>query len=167
MYAYCGNNPVNFVDYMGKWAAWNSFWNNVLEVADAFVETIISSVELEVGFGFGVGFDLFNNISVGVCRDTYVGMDDSESITGNKFSGKVAVFDSKLSFGSSYNYRAEQGGNRVSKEIPDNNFAIGPFLLNGENEVLFSFSDGVHFGIGGQVSVAFNITEFVRRIFIW
>ena len=45
MYAYCGNNPVNFVDYLGNWPQWvlnaaNWVDNNIIQPVTQFFSDI-------------------------------------------------------------------------------------------------------------------------------
>ena len=137
------------------------------------------SLEIEVGFGFGLGGSLSNNITAEVARDTYVGIDDGEIITGNKISAELSFLE-YYGIGGSFNHLVEKGGNRVSSSgnaydgpfdmisYPDvkreNQFSVLIYSRNDKGEDLISFEPSAHLGIGGYLKISFNLTEFKRRL---
>ena len=102
-------------------------------------------------------------------------------MTGNVIASEVSLFDSKFGFGDTYDHRVEEDGVRVSssgspyddpfamKDYPDvkkgNQFACVPFVINNDGDILLSLSASAHVIIGGHVTIAFNISEFIEGIF--
>ena len=167
-------------DGSGNWPGWVDFWNSVGSGIQNFTEALITSIEIEVGIGLGFGFDLSNNITAEISRDTYVGLDDGEFITGNVITAEMSLFDSAISIGDSYNHLVEKGGKRISSSgtaldgpfdmifYPDvthgNQWSILFLAQNSAGDYLVSLSAGAHLGGGGHASVAFNVSEFLRRL---
>ena len=175
MFAYCFNNPVNMSDSSGDWPSWNEIKSGIGKVAKKIGELIIKPIEARVGVGQGIGGNLSRNVVAEFSRDSYLGLDDGKLITGNVIVAEGSIFDSKIKVGDTYDHRVEENGKRVSvsgklrdgpfdmMNYPDvthgNEFAFGPLVVNSEREVLISASTGVHLGIGGHVSLAYNLTE--------
>ena len=180
LYAYCGNNPVMGVDPMGT--ASIPYLIAPSKLASATVKTLtafFSSFEARIGIGIGFGVDISDNVTVEISRDTYIGIDDGSLITGNVITTELSVFG--IGLGDSYDHLVEKGGKRVSSSgkpwdspfemvnYPDvkrgNIVSIGPFALSSSGDFLISISIGAHLGVGGHASLAFNVSEFLRRLF--
>ena len=176
MFAYCFNNPVNMVDEYGNWPS----WKNIKKSLKNFATKLLSPVELQIGFGQGFGINFLDTLTAGFSRDTYFGIDDNNAIMGNVITSEISVFDSKLSIGDTYNHKVEENGERISNSgkptdgpfdmmnYPDvthgNEFAMPLFALNSEGELLLNFSIGAHFGIGGHIVIAYNVSEMCRLL---
>ena len=179
LYTYCFNNPVMYSDGEGEWPSWNEFWNGVGDFFYNIGEAFVTSLEFEVGVGIGLGFDISNNITAEVSRDTYVGIDDGVLVTGNIVATEFSLADF-LSIGDTYNHLVEKDDKIVSSSAhpldgpfdlinyPDvkrgNQFAIGPFVVNESGEFLISVSASAHLGGGGRISLSFNFSEFFERL---
>lgn len=177
LYAYCFNNSIMYTDHNGNWPKWLEKIGK--SISNFFVD-VYKSVEARVGFGNGIGFNASNNIKAELSRDTYVGFDDGEIITGNVITSEISIFDSRISIGDTYDYLVEKGGNRISdsgspgddpfdmNNYPDvthgNEWSIWLVSKNSNGDYLIYLSKSVHFIFGGHVSIAFNVSEFRRRL---
>ena len=177
MFAYCGNNPVIYLDSTGEF--FDSFLeklhNRVYNLWDAFV----SSIECEGGLGYGIGVEL-DNVGGGVYQDFYVGIDDGTTVTGNTASFEVSL--STVSIGDTYMHPSHTGNNvHVCKYcFPEMSIegivacphseeeascSIGFLSINNKNDVLIGMSSSFHCVLGGHGSLYFNISEYFRRLF--
>ena len=144
------------------------------------VEAAITSVELEAGLGWGLDINISDNATIGMSRDTFVGIDDGMLVTGNTITAEASILDSDLSVGDSYRFVSEKGGVRSSSgtaadgpfdmiNYPDvergKQFAIGPFAISDSGDFLISTGIGGHVIIGGYLSASFNVSEYFRRLF--
>ena len=189
LYIYCFNNPVNLTDGVGTWPEWvekaaefaisaaKAIGKAAVKVAVAAFE----SVEAQAGIGFGIGIDISNTITADISRDTYVGIDDGEAITGNLVTTEISFLDSDLSIGDTYNHLVEKGGKRVTKSgsvydgpfaminYPDttrgNQISCFIFSVKENGDFVIGVSAGAHLGFGGHASIGFNVSEFLVRLF--
>ena len=180
LYVYCFNNPVNLTDDNGNWPS----AKKIVEKSGGFVvkmyDSFIKSIEADVGIGFGFGANLSDNITAEAYRDTYVGIDDGEFVTGNKIGLEVSLFDI-IGIGDSYNHLVQKGDKRVSNSgsaldgpfdmifYPDvkrgNIITFLIFSVNSEGDFLVSLSASAHLGAGGSASIALNLSEYYERLF--
>ena len=165
-------------DASGNWPEWvENIGNFFYDIFDA----AITSIEAQVGIGFGIGVNVSDTVTAEISRDTYVGIDDGQIVTGNVITGEMSLLDSKISLGDTYNHLVEKGGQRVSSSgsawdgpfdminYPDvthgNQFSFLFISVNESGDLLLSASVSIHIGIGGHASIGFNITEFWKRLF--
>ncbi len=176
LFAYCFNNPVMYTDHSGNWP----FLNKLLNKVEEFIVVFAESLEIEIGFGIGLGGQISNSVKAELSRDTYFGLDDGQLITGNTIVAEMSLLDSDISVGGSYNHLVEKGGNRISSSgsplhgpfdminYPDvirgNKIAVGIASIKENNDLVFSLSTSAHFIFGGHASIGFNVSEFANRV---
>ena len=129
--------------------------------------------------GFGIGLNLWDNATAEISRDTYIGQDNGEFITGNIITSELSVFDLPVA-GDTYNNVTERDGQRVSSGKPSdgpfdmidypetesgNIFNIGFFSIKNNGDLVVSVSASAHFIFGGHVYIGLNLTEFFERLF--
>ena len=128
----------------------------------------------------GFGANISNTITAEASRDTYIGIDDGQSITGNIITAELSAFDN-FKIGDSFNHLVEKGGNRVttSGSAYDGPFdmifyddvkhgpqwSYGLWVIDSDGDVLISWSASAHFIIGGHISFSINLSEFLERIY--
>ena len=177
-YAYCLNNPINMIDETGSWPKWaEKLWR---ALGGNMLEAAATSVELEAGVGWGLDINLSNNVTIGMSRDTFVGIDDGMLTTGNTITAEASILDSDVSIGDSYRFVSEKGGVKSSSgtaadgpfdmiNYPDvergKQFAAGIFAISDSGDFLISIEVGAHVVIGGHLSASFNVSEYLRRLF--
>ena len=194
LYAYCGNNPVSGYDPYGAYDWREAVKNAVMlhfaiqkkaleQTVNAIAEivgTVLSCAEIKLNVGLGIGFDLSNNVTAELSRSVYVGFDDGEAITGNEATMELSLFD-KIGIGNTYDRLSEKGGRMVSPatnpnegmfgmiEDPnttiDQSFTIACFKFDDDGDFLISGSVGGYLGAGGEISVGYNFTELLKRLF--
>ena len=176
LYAYCFNNPISMSDLSGNWPEWLKKLGKKLY---NFGEALVSSFEIEVGFGVGVGFDFLNHATAEASKSTFVRLNDGAIETGNTIVSELSLFDSEIKLGDTYEHISEINGNRVSSanpydkpfdmiKYPDtthgNHISVGPISVNSNGDCVFSSSISIYIGFGGRISAGFNISEFIRRL---
>ena len=176
LYVYCFNNPVMHTDHSGNWPSWNEIGNFFYKIGEA----ILTSMELEIGIGLGIGASISDNITAEISRDTFVGFDDGELITGNVITAEMSLFDSNVSIGDTYKHVVEKGGRKITSSgsamdgpfdminYPDvthgNQLTILIVSVDNDGDFVVGISPSVHMGFGGYFYVGFNVTEFMERL---
>ena len=177
LFTYCFNNPICMYDTVGQWPKWlESVGEFFYNIGSAFM----TSFEAQIGVGIGIGGSLSDNITAEIARDTYVGIDDGEWITGNIITLELSLFDF-LGIGDSYDHLVEKGLVRISNSAsvydgpfdminyPDvsrgSQFSFGFVEISDDGDFLISIGASAHVGGGGHAAIAFNVTEFIERIF--
>ena len=176
MFAYCGNNPVMFVDPEGKVPKW------LKSIGDAFANAfnaVFSSVEADVAFGTGLGIDILDTISLGAYHETYVGIDDGVGVTGKRAVLEASLFGT-LGVNKNYDLLIEKDLQRKAMLGPDdgvmdmidhpnteqkNQRSILIFSKTDSGDFLIATSASLYVGIGASASASFNVSEFFRRLF--
>ena len=177
MFAYCSNNPVNRIDFLGT--SWISDkWNAFKERATKVISSFFASFEMDFGLGWGAGGEL-EDVGAEYYWDFYVGVDDGEWVAGNVVSCEAAL--GVVSLGNTYDHRSEQGGathycrvcgDYISAQSIMNcpnskkstSASWGVFSRNDE-DISLGFSASAHLILGGHINIAFNLSEFYRRVF--
>ena len=169
-------------DETGNWPKWvKNIAKKVVKAIKKVVSSVWKSIEAEIGVGVGVGGSISKNATAEFSRDTFIGLDDGELVTGNTVTSEVSLFDSKISTGETYRHVTEKGGKRINiagtpYDSPldmihypgvekGNQVTFLLLSINESDEILISISASVHIGAGGHFSVEFNISEFLERIF--
>ena len=177
MFAYCSNNPVNRIDFLGT--SWISDkWNAFKEKGTKVISSFFASFEVDFGLGWGIGGEL-EDVGAEYYWDFYVGVDDGEWVAGNVVSCEAAL--GGVSLGNTYDHRSEQGeaayycrvcGDDISAQsimnCPNSKKSTaaswGVFSGNDE-DISLGFSASAHLILGGHINVAFNLSEFYKRVF--
>lgn len=169
-----------YTDPNGEWATWREFCKDVEKFFVNIIEAFISSFEVEVGGGIGLGISINDDVSAEISRDTFIGIDDGKIITGNAITSQLSFLE--LGIGGRFKHISEVGGQRVTSSTspwdgplhmifyPDTKFEYATSIDNktvhsNSNDLKIEFSSSVHFGIGGYVSIGFNVMDLVRRLF--
>jgi hypothetical protein len=193
MYAYCNNNPVMGYDPTGKCFHRWDFWDDCdrckllksiqklsllcyIKKCVNHYDAMLNSIEIEGGLGYGLGASIDGVVSLELSRDFYVGVDDGVTVTGNVISAECEV--SGVSFGGTYMHTSEIDGVmhycqecygedilNCSSTQKSSSLSYGLFSINSEGDLLIGFSASAHLGLGGHISVNFNVSEYIERLF--
>ena len=160
-----------------------------LDVIKGFLGNIVSSIEGEIGVGFGLGLSLFKNgVKAEASRDATIIFDDGRFLAANVVSAEVSILDygigdtvTNYTDDADYNsdtdihYHYDEGliGNSydiftcercshsryIKVPIDETSVKIAP-----KKDLVLSFGGSIHLGVGGHVNIGFNFTEFFDRI---
>ncbi len=158
-----------------------SAWNFIKDYAVNYVDNLVSSAEVEVGLGYGFGASV-SDIGGKYYKDVYLALDDGEVSCGNIVAEEFSV--GPLSSGDTYKHCTNtwsgdyyhcshcwiQGYSiEAMTTCPDvetsssQTYAI--FTINDEGDFIIGVSADFHPLVGGHVSIGFNVTEYIERLF--
>ncbi len=167
LYAYCFNNPVSMSDLSGNWPKW---LKKLGKKVSNFVDAVFSSLEIEVAIGFGVGSSASDKAKMEASRSSFVRLNDGVIETGNTITAELSLLNPKVKIGDTFEHLVEVDGQRVSSAKPTD----GPLDMLRYPDVVrkstvkkgktLSASASLYLGLGGRISVGFNLSEFKRRL---
>ena len=212
MFAYCGNNPVNMSDNSGnapQWlknfgnkvlnglkSGWNiaintagKGWNTAKKGAKKVGVAFLSSLQIEGGFGFGLGGSSTIGpvkLNIGAYHDgVTLGFKNTKnytSIRGSAGVGAKAGKNMSLSISTDYEHRYETNGVR---DLDGHNSLTMPWSVYNCSKTTKTplqlgiplvkplegdFADGLfigidtdlHLGIGGHFTIGWDVDEFIK-----
>lgn len=170
LYAYCDNNPVMYIDPNG---------NSFLDLLKNFFLRIWEAIEIEIGVGFGWGVTagiMEQNVSLEASRDSTIFLDDGKFLAGNK-----VVFDASYQdygIGGTHIHYTDGDIDGVHRHAYSENVIDGSMAIIdcdkcehnfnvkviGNDDVVVQVGASVHLGVGGHVSVGFNVSEWLSKM---
>ena len=113
----------------------------------------------------GIGGNVSDNVTLEASHTMYGGIDDGVLIAGTETTLEASAFDC-IKLGGTNNHLSEKDFKRVEgADVAEQMLTVAIFQINGEGELLLTLGVGAYMGGGGNASIAFNVSEFVERLF--
>ena len=181
LFAYCFNNPTNFIDDTGNWPSWKKIKKVIKNTVKKVVEMIKQdykktkkavknsfSFEIEAGMGVGIDVDVCKEVSltglVVLNRDKFsVEKGEASLTTEMEFSAGLSLGD-VVEWNPSAVYSVET--DKIKKGAPfyDNPYADWTIDTSISDDVVISLGASLYCVLGLGFDISFNLNEFIEII---